>query len=94
LCPYNIDDNHLGTITIGNNTAIGLRTTIFGHFYVGPNRSDDHAKPVIIEEDVFFGPHCVVVKPDATGIFTDDIVWVSALVLSGVKYPSIPTTRP
>ena len=61
LSPYiYIDDNHPGAITIGNNTAIGLRTTIFAHFYSGPKRSDDHAKPVIIEEDVFIGPHCVI----------------------------------
>lgn len=55
-----IDENHPNAISIGDNTAIGVRTTIFAHFYSGPKRSNAHAKPVIIEEDVFIGPHCVV----------------------------------
>lgn len=55
-----IDENHPEAISIGNNTAIGLRTTIFAHFYSGPCRSIDHAKPVIIEDEVFIGPHCVI----------------------------------
>jgi acetyltransferase-like isoleucine patch superfamily enzyme len=55
-----IDENHPEAITIGDNTAIGLRVTIFAHFYSGPRRSGDHAKAVTIEEDVFIGPHCVI----------------------------------
>ena len=55
-----IDENHPEAISIGNNTAIGIRTTIFAHFYSGPKRSSEHAKPVIIEDDVFIGPHCVI----------------------------------
>ena len=55
-----IDGNHPDVVTIGNNVAIGLRTTIFSHFYSGPLRSSNHAKPVHIEDDVFIGPHCVI----------------------------------
>jgi acetyltransferase-like isoleucine patch superfamily enzyme len=55
-----IDENHPEAITIGDNTAIGLRVTIFAHFYSGSQRSSEHAKPVHIEEDVFIGPHCVI----------------------------------
>jgi acetyltransferase-like isoleucine patch superfamily enzyme len=55
-----IDENHPESITIGDNTAIGLRTTIFAHFYSGPRRTIDQAKPVIIGENVFIGPHCVI----------------------------------
>ncbi len=55
-----IDDNHPEAISIGENVAIGLRTTIFAHFYSGPRRSKEYAKTVIIEDDVFIGPHCVI----------------------------------
>ncbi len=54
------DGIHPDAITIGNNVAIGLRTTIFAHFYSGPQRSSEHSKPVIIEDDAFIGPHCVI----------------------------------
>lgn len=47
-------------ITIGNNVTIGLRTTIYTHFHWGPARPKDGWKPVEIEDDVFIGPHCVV----------------------------------
>lgn len=55
-----IDENHPEAITIEDNTAIGLRVTVFAHFYSGPRRSSDHTKPVHIGEDVFIGPHCVL----------------------------------
>jgi acetyltransferase-like isoleucine patch superfamily enzyme len=54
------DGNHPEAITIGDGVAIGLRTTIFAHFYSGPKRSSVHAQPVVIEDDVFIGPHCVI----------------------------------
>jgi acetyltransferase-like isoleucine patch superfamily enzyme len=54
------DGIHPDAISVGDNTAIGLRCTIFAHLYSGPKRSADHAHPVIIEEDVFIGPHCVI----------------------------------
>ena len=41
-------------ITIGDNSIIGVRTSIFCHILSG------YAGPVIIEEDVFVGPHCVI----------------------------------
>ena len=55
-----VDENHPEAISVGDNTAIGLRTTIFAHFYSGPPRSREHAKPVVIGEEVFIGPHCVI----------------------------------
>jgi len=54
------DGIHPESITIGDNVAIGLRCTIFAHLYSGHQRSKDHARPVIIEDDVFIGPHCVI----------------------------------
>lgn len=47
-------------IIIGNNVTIALRTTIFTHFHRGPCRAHDGWKPVEIEDDVFIGPHCVI----------------------------------
>jgi carbonic anhydrase/acetyltransferase-like protein (isoleucine patch superfamily) len=47
-------------ITIGNNVTINLRTTVYTHFHRGPYRAEGGGKPVIIEDDVFIGPHCVI----------------------------------
>jgi acetyltransferase-like isoleucine patch superfamily enzyme len=55
-----IDELHPEAVTIGNNCTIGLRVSIFSHFYYGPKRSIEHAGPVVIEDDVFIGPHCVI----------------------------------
>ena len=55
-----IDELHPSAVTIGNNSSIGLRTSIFTHFYWGRLRSEEHAGKVHIEENVFIGPHCVI----------------------------------
>jgi carbonic anhydrase/acetyltransferase-like protein (isoleucine patch superfamily) len=55
-----IDEIHPEAVTIGNNCTIGLRTSIFTHFYWGPRRSNEDSGPVVIEDDVFVGPHCVI----------------------------------
>jgi len=54
-----IDDLHPDGISIGENSTIGLRTTIFAHLYWGPPRSNHHGK-VTIGRNVFIGPHCVI----------------------------------
>ena len=54
------DELHPSAITIGDNSSIGLRTSIFTHFYWGPVRADKYAGKVHIEENVFIGPHCVI----------------------------------
>lgn len=54
-----IDELHPEDVAIGDNTTIGLRTSIFTHFYWGPRRPTNNGK-VIIEKDVFIGPHCVI----------------------------------
>jgi acetyltransferase-like isoleucine patch superfamily enzyme len=46
-------------ITIGDNCTIGIRTSIISHFYSGPRRLINNGK-VVIEKDVFIGPHCVI----------------------------------
>ncbi|MBI5586030.1 MAG: acyltransferase [Deltaproteobacteria bacterium] len=55
-----IDELHPEALIIGDNCSIGLRSSIFTHFYWGPRREDNGFGPVVIEEDVFVGPHCVI----------------------------------
>ena len=54
-----IDDLHPSALSIGDNCTIGIRTTILTHFYWGPRRATSNGK-VVIESDVFVGPHCVI----------------------------------
>lgn len=54
-----IDEIHPTDVTIGDNCTIGLRTSIISHFYSGPRRPTSNGK-VVIENDVFIGPHCVI----------------------------------
>jgi acetyltransferase-like isoleucine patch superfamily enzyme len=55
-----IDENHPEVVTIGDNCTIGLRTSIFTHFYWGPRQTHNGFKPVVIENNVFIGPHCLI----------------------------------
>jgi acetyltransferase-like isoleucine patch superfamily enzyme len=54
-----IDDPHPAALSIGDNCTIGIRTSIITHFYWGPQRAASNGK-VVIENDVFIGPHCVI----------------------------------
>ena len=54
-----IDDLHPASLSIGDNSTIGIRTSIFTHFYWGAKRPDGGGR-VVIENDVFIGPHCVI----------------------------------
>lgn len=54
-----IDEVHPEDVTIGDGTTIGLRTSIFSHFYWGPRRAKNTAS-VVIGKNVFIGPHCVI----------------------------------
>ena len=55
-----IDEIHPEVITIGDNCTIGLKSSIIAHLYWGTRRPSSEAGPVYIEEDVFIGPHCVI----------------------------------
>lgn len=55
-----IDEIYPEAITIGANSTIGLRASIFAHFHWGRRRETAGYKPVVIENDVFLGPHCLV----------------------------------
>lgn len=59
-----MDELHPEAVTIGDNCTIGLRTSIFTHFYWGPRRPKANGK-VVIGKDVFVGPHCVIL-PNVT----------------------------
>lgn len=59
-----IDEIHPTDVSIGDNCVISLRTSIISHFYSGPRRPTGNGK-VVIERDVFIGPHCVVL-PNVT----------------------------
>jgi acetyltransferase-like isoleucine patch superfamily enzyme len=59
-----IDEIHPENVTIGDNCIIGLRTSIISHFYTGPRRPVGNGK-VVIESNVFIGPHCVIL-PNVT----------------------------
>jgi acetyltransferase-like isoleucine patch superfamily enzyme len=54
-----IDDVHPGALSVGDNTTVGIGTTILTHSYWGPRQAHSNGK-VVIERDVFIGPHCVI----------------------------------
>jgi len=55
-----LDELYPEAISIGDNSTIGLRTSIFAHFHWGPRREANGAKKVVIGPNVFVGPHCVI----------------------------------
>jgi acetyltransferase-like isoleucine patch superfamily enzyme len=55
-----LDELHPEAITIMDNSSVGLRTSIFTHFYWGPKKSTNGFSEVVIEKDVFIGPHCLI----------------------------------
>jgi acetyltransferase-like isoleucine patch superfamily enzyme len=54
-----IDELHPGSLSIGDNCTIGMRTSIFTHTYFGPRQPVSNGK-VVIENNVFIGPNCVI----------------------------------
>jgi acetyltransferase-like isoleucine patch superfamily enzyme len=59
-----IDDMHPEALSIGENCTIGIRSTIITHFYWGPRQAASNGT-VVIERDVFVGPHSVIL-PNVT----------------------------
>ena len=55
-----IDELHPEAVTIADNCTIGLRTSIFTHFYWGPKRLKNGYHEVVIEENVYVGPHSLI----------------------------------
>lgn len=55
-----IDEIHPEAVTIGDNATIGLRTSIFTHFYWGRRRDANGYRAVVIGKSAFIGPHCLI----------------------------------
>jgi acetyltransferase-like isoleucine patch superfamily enzyme len=55
-----MDELHPEKISIGDNCTIGLRVSIFSHFYWGDKSASGYSAPVTIGKDVFIGPNCVL----------------------------------
>ena len=61
-----IDEAHPEQIIIKENSVIGLRTTIFAHlYYYGSGKKERKPGKVVIEKNVYIGPHCVIL-PNVT----------------------------
>ena len=54
-----LDEIHPECISIGDNSTIGIRTTIISHTYFGPQRKK-YPDKVVIGNNVFVGPHCLI----------------------------------
>jgi acetyltransferase-like isoleucine patch superfamily enzyme len=54
-----IDELHPEAVTIGDHCTIGIRTSIITHLYWG-GRKDKNDGKVVIENNVYIGPHCLI----------------------------------
>lgn len=57
-----IDEVHPENVIIKDNVTIGLRCTIFTHFYLGDSYSEQDLGRVVIEKDAFIGPNCTILN--------------------------------
>lgn len=55
-----IDELHPEGIRIGDYVTIGIRTSLIAHLYYGPRREQNGFRKIIIENNVFIGPHCLI----------------------------------
>ncbi len=93
-----IDEIYPENVVINDNVVIGLRCSIFSHFYLGGYSHDKRVGRVVIEKDVFIGPHCTILEGVTIG---EGSVVVAGSVVSrnvpcGVLYgpsPSGPLAR-
>jgi serine acetyltransferase len=76
-----IDELHPDGVSIGSNCTIGLRTSIFTHLYFGP-RQETNDGSVVIEHDVFIGPHCVILPNVRIG--TGSVIKAGTVVSTNV----------
>jgi acetyltransferase-like isoleucine patch superfamily enzyme len=57
-----IDEIHPENVVIKDNVTIGLRCTIFAHFYLGGYCPEDEGGQVVIEKGAFIGPNCTILN--------------------------------
>lgn len=55
-----IDELHPEGIIIHDNCTIGLRSSIITHLYWGKRKESGGYKDVVIEKNVYIGPHCLI----------------------------------
>lgn len=70
-----IDELHPEHVVIEDNAVIGLRCTIFAHFYTGGYAPDAKVGTVQIRRDAFLGPNCTILK--------DVVIGEGAVVVAG-----------
>lgn len=62
-----IDELHPENVAIGDNVIIGLRCTIFAHFYLGGYRTHEKAGKVCIGNNAYIGPGCIILNDVTIG---------------------------
>lgn len=55
-----LDELHPEGVTIHDNCTIGLRTSIITHLYWGRRKKTGGYREVVIEKNVYVGPHCLI----------------------------------
>ena len=55
-----LDELYPEGISIGENSTVGMRSSIFTHLHWGARSPSGGYKPVNIGANVFVGPHCVI----------------------------------
>jgi acetyltransferase-like isoleucine patch superfamily enzyme len=93
-----IDEVHPERVVIKDNVIIGLRCTIFAHFYLGGYNPDEKTGKVLIEKDVYIGPGSIILNDVTIGegsvVAAGSVV--SKNVPPGVLYghsPCVPLAR-
>jgi acetyltransferase-like isoleucine patch superfamily enzyme len=54
-----IDELHPEAVSIGDNSTIGMRTSLIVHLYWGPRRDSEY-RPITVADNVYVGPHCLI----------------------------------
>lgn len=62
-----IDELHPEGVVIHDNCTIGIRSSIISHIYWGARKNKGGYKQVVIEKDVYIGPHCVIMPGTRIG---------------------------
>lgn len=62
-----IDEIHPEAVSIGENSTIGIRTSIISHVYWGPRKTGKVYNKVVIEKNVYVGPHCLILPGTRIG---------------------------
>ncbi|MCK5136221.1 MAG: acyltransferase [Bacteroidales bacterium] len=86
-----------GSITIGNNVLLGAYTTIFDSDFHNPDPgkrdlTDITIRPVVIEDNVFLGMNCMVLKGVTIG--KNSVIGANSVVISSIPPNSVAMGNP